>query len=60
MHQLHQLFAFVDDGSTITPSKNGSKKTCNFYVLFFSEKMWNANRVVFDERRFIVLIDFTV
>ena len=60
IHQLHQLFGFVDDGCPVAPGKNSSKKTGDFYILFFCKEMRNGNGVIFNKRRLIVLINLPV
>ncbi len=60
VHQSHQLFAFVDDGSTGTPGKYSGKKTCDLYILFFRKQMRNGNRIVFYKKRLIVGFYFVI
>ena len=60
IHQCHQFIAFVDDGGTVTPGKNGSKKSCYFDVSFLAKTMRNRNRIFFNEPLLVVPLQFPV
>lgn len=55
IHSVKQLITFVDDRFALTPSQNCRKKCGNFDVLFNMVLMWDANRVIGDKARLIVL-----
>jgi hypothetical protein len=60
LHQLHQFFAFVDDGGAVAPGKYGCKKAGYFNILLFRKQVRNANGIVFNERRLIVVINLRI
>jgi hypothetical protein len=39
IHQAQQFIAFFDDSRSVSPCKNCSKESCDFYVLSFAELM---------------------
>ncbi len=39
IHKCHQFVAFVDDGGAVAPSKNGSKKSCDFNIGFLAKSV---------------------
>ncbi len=49
IHQLQQLFAFVDHGNPLPPRQGSCKKSGNLNVLLFLKLMWNRNRIQFNE-----------
>jgi hypothetical protein len=53
VHQRQQLIAFVDDGGSVAPCKNGSEKSCDFYILLLAELMRDGNWIFFNERGLI-------
>ena len=59
-HQVHQFHGLVDNGGTIAPCENSSKKSGDFDVLFFSKAMWNTDRIFLNEKRPIVFGDFFI
>jgi len=60
VHQLHQLFAFGNNGGAIAPCKYGRKKSGNFNVLLLGKSMRNAYRIGCNKSRLIVLLYFIV
>jgi hypothetical protein len=60
IHHCHQFGGFVDDGCAVSPGKYGGKKSCDFNILLFGEKMGHANRVVLDERNLVELVHLAV
>src|SRR5258708_35164725 len=57
IHQSHQLIAFIDDGDTLSPCQHGGEQTRNFDVLFFTEPVWNRDRIIFDKPGMVVLLN---
>src|SRR2546423_814589 len=60
IHQLHQLMGFLNNGFAIPPCKDRSKKSCNFYILFFCEQVRDTNGIIRNEGGLIVLVHFPV
>lgn len=60
IHQSHQFFAFVDDGSTTSPGKYGRKKTCDLPILSFGKKMGNGNGIIFYKKGLVVSFYFII
>lgn len=54
-HTLQKLFAFPDYDRSVAPCKYGGKKAGDFYILLFSEKVGNANGIILNKRRLIIL-----
>lgn len=50
IHPFHQFPGFIYDGGPIAPGKNGSEKSRDLYILFFTEKIWYTYRVIDNER----------
>jgi hypothetical protein len=49
VHPGHQLPAFVDNGDTLAPGKDGGKKPGYLNVLPFFEKMGDTDRIIDDK-----------
>ena len=60
VHQLHEFFAFGNDGSAVAPGKNGSKEAGNFNVLQAGKGMRYTNRIGHYKSRLIVLLYLVV
>lgn len=60
IHSGKQVVAFIDDYGSVTPCKNGSKKSRNFNVLLFGKAVGDADGIIFNKRGFVVLFNFTV
>ena len=50
IHPFHQFPGFIYDGCAIPPGENGSKKSRDLDILFFTEKVRNTYRVIDNER----------
>ena len=46
IHFIHQVPGFVDDGGAVSPGENGGEKSCDLDVLFLSEQVRDAYRVI--------------
>lgn len=55
VHPVKQLITFINDRFALPPSQNCRKECGNFDVLFNMVLMWDANRVIGDKARLIVL-----
>ena len=60
VHTCKQVVAFVNDDGAVTPCKNGCKERSYFNVLELSKPVRNADGVVFNKCRLVVLLDLTV
>src|SRR5688572_26247118 len=60
VHHLHQLPAFVDNGSTITPGEGRGEKSCDLYILLCSVLMWYCDRIIIDESRPVIFLHLSL
>jgi hypothetical protein len=58
IHFFQQFIGFPDDGGSVTPGKNGSKKTGDFNILHIAEPMWHGNRIIRNKRRMVIFKHF--
>lgn len=60
VHQRHQLFTLVDNGTADAPGKYGCKKSGDLYILLFGKQMRDQNRIVFYKKRLVVSFYFII
>jgi hypothetical protein len=60
VHELHKLFALIDNSCSVPPGEGRGKEACYFYVLLFSEEMRYGNGIIFYEGSIIILINFSI
>lgn len=60
IHSFHQLEGFLDDGSSIAPGKDGSKKASYFNICWLGKKVRDGNGVIGNKKRLIVFINLFI
>lgn len=58
IHTIHQFIGFPDDGGSVTPGKDGSKKTGDFNILPFAETVRHGNGIFRNKRRMVIFKHF--
>ena len=58
IHSFQQFIGFPDDGGSVAPCKNGSKKACDFNILQIAVPMWHGNWILRNKRRMVIFNHF--